>query len=77
MVQITLQDSVAAALTAQAEVVGLTLDAYLTQLAASGPRRKEAKLTWEEFERLLDEATVAGPEPNCTFTREEIYRDHD
>jgi hypothetical protein len=76
MVSIQLQDSVAAALAAQAQAEGLSLEAYLEQLAAAGTPAVVARLTGEELMRLLDEASIAGPTPNCTYTRADIYFDH-
>lgn len=77
MVQIQLHDAVAAALSAQAQAEGLSLEAYLTQLAAAGGGMVPPPITGAELERLLDEASVAGPAPQCTYPRSDIYRDHD
>lgn len=77
MVNIQLQDSVAAALAAQAKAEGLSLEAYLAQLATSGVNVAGPKISGEELVRLLDEASVAGPAAKSTYSRADIYLDHD
>ncbi|MEX2114446.1 MAG: hypothetical protein WD845_14725 [Pirellulales bacterium] len=75
MVSIQLQDSVAAALAANAQAEGLSLQAYLERLA--GAPAAPVPPSGDELERLFDEASVAGPDPSCTYTRADIYLDHD
>ena len=77
MVNIQLQDSVAAALTARAQAEGLSLEAYLEQLAKAGSPAVVPKLSGEELSRLLDEASVAGPPSETSYSRADIYLDHD
>jgi hypothetical protein len=76
MINIQLQDEVAAALVSQARAEGLSLEAYLERLvtscAAASPR-----MPADELERMLDEAAVDGPEPVSTYARADIYLDHD
>ena len=77
MVNIQLHESVAAALAAQAKAEGLSLEAYLEQLATSGAAAVPPKFTGEELVRLLDEASIAGPAAKSTYSRADIYLDHD
>ncbi|HEY2841323.1 MAG TPA: hypothetical protein VGJ26_19355 [Pirellulales bacterium] len=77
MVNIQLQDEVAAALTARARAEGMSLEAYLEQLAATVPPAFATRLTGDELMRLLDEASVAGPSSNGAYSRADIYLDHD
>lgn len=77
MVSIQLQDSVAAALAAQARAEGLSLEGYLERLAAARVPATLPRLTGDELERLFDEASIAGPDPSCTYSRADIYLDHD
>jgi ribosomal protein S12 methylthiotransferase accessory factor YcaO len=78
MVNVPLNDSVAAALSAQAAARGMTLQAYLETLAMSVPVVAAPRLTSDELDQLLDqEATATGNSPGGTFSREELYRDHD
>lgn len=77
MVNVQLNDDAAAALSAQANAQGLTLQAYLEKLAASKATRKTAPLSVEELDRLLDQESTSGPSPSGTFSRADIYSDHD
>jgi len=77
MVNIQLQDSVAAALAAKALAEGLSLQAYLEQLAGAHVPKAPARLRGDELERLFDEVSVAGPDSTSTHTRADIYLDHD
>ena len=74
MVSIQLEESVAAQLMDQASAQGLSLEAYLGSLAG---HKTLPRLTGEELERLIEEASVAGPSPSCSYTRADIYLDHD
>jgi hypothetical protein len=77
MVSIQLEDSVAAALAAKARAEGLSLQAYLERLAGAQLPAAPPRLIGDELQRLFDEASVAGPDPSCTYTRADIYLDHD
>ncbi len=77
MTSITLADSVVQALAAKAQAEGLTLEGFLAYVASASPPPEQPPLSADEFERLLDEAAVPGRDPNCTYSRGEIYRDHD
>lgn len=77
MVSIQLQDSVAAALSAQAESHGLTLQEYLSQLAGNGATRDSAPFTADEFLQQLDELAFDAPPLPADFSRTDIYLDHD
>ncbi len=77
MVSIQLSDSVAAALAANARAEGLSLQAYLERLAGAQAPAAPPRLRGDEIVRLFDEASVAGPDPTCTYTRADIYLDHD
>jgi len=77
MVNIQLDDSVAAILIGHAQAQGLSLEAYLEQLATSATQTTSPRMSGQEFLRLLDEASVAGPVAQCTYSRADIYLDHD
>jgi len=77
MTNIQLHSDVAAALHAQASAHGVTVDEYLKAVLFSSATRPMSRLTVHEFDRLLDEEAVAGPSPEGTFSRSEIYGDHD
>ena len=77
MVNVQLDDTVAAALSAQAAAQGLTVQAYLQTFLLSPAARPAPRLTVEELDRLLDEEALIGPSPSGSFSRAEIYCDHD
>lgn len=77
MVNIELTDAIAAALTAQAAAQGLTLQGYLESLAWASSSAPSARPSWNEVESMLDAETTTGPSPTGTFSRAEIYSDHD
>jgi hypothetical protein len=77
MVNIQLQDTVAAALNEQARSQGLSLDEYLAVLAQARNLVSKPKMTGEELDRLLDEEAASGPAYQGTYPRSEIYRGHD
>jgi len=74
---IELDDKVAAALQAQAELLRVSLPEFLGQIAAVGAINQPEKLTDAEFERLLDETSDDLPSLPRNFSREDIYFDHD
>ena len=63
MVNIQLQDSVAAALSAHANEQGLSLEAFLAQIAATTAHPKQP-VNFDEWERELDELSFDAP-PFC------------
>jgi hypothetical protein len=75
MVTIHLSDSTAAALSVQALAAGLSLEAYLERIHGSGTAAKQ--IGGEEFERLVDAEAAPGPAYDGTYSRSEIYQDHD
>jgi hypothetical protein len=77
MVNIQLNDAVAAALSAKAAARGMTVEAYLENLLLSGSPRQAPRLSLEELDRLLDEEATIGPSPSGSFSRAELYIDHD
>lgn len=77
MVNIQLNDTVAAALTAKATAQGLTVQAYLENLLVSKLPPSAARISADELDRLLDELAILGPSPKGTFSRAELYSDHD
>jgi len=77
MINVQLSETVAAALSAQAAAQGLTLEAYLENVLLSAPSRPTPRLSPEELDRLLDEQASAGPSPSGSFSRAELYSDHD
>ena len=72
-----LNDAVAAVLNAQAAAQGLSVQAYLERVFLSTPARPPQRLALEEFDRLLDEEATLSPSPAGTFSRAELYSDHD
>lgn len=76
MENIQLHESVAAALKAQARAQGISLEEYLRRLAGSSAGA-ESTTSSNEIERLLDEASVPGPDTVAIHSRADVYRDHD
>lgn len=74
---ITLDDSVAAILQAKAAAQGMTVQAYLENLLLSASAPQSPRLSLEELERLLDEEASTRTSPTGTFSRAELYSDHD
>lgn len=74
---IPLNDRVAAALSAKAAARGLTVEAYLESIALSAPTRPAPQISPDDLDRLLDEEVTVGLSPTGTFTRAELYSDHD
>lgn len=77
MTTIHLDESVAAALTAQAHAHGLSLDEYLKTLA-SPPAQPGKRLSAEEvIARIEAEAVPSQSNYRGMYPREDIYLDHD
>jgi hypothetical protein len=79
MATIELQDSIFAHLLAEAERRGVSLETYLGQLAglqASG-KSNPSRLSGAELERLLDAEASSDSAYQGTYSRADIYRDHD
>jgi hypothetical protein len=70
-------DIVAAALSAQAAALGLTIEAYLENVVLSTASRPVPRLSLDELDRLLDEESSSSPSPAGIFSRAELYSDHD
>jgi hypothetical protein len=79
MATIEVRESVLARFAAQAQRQGVSLDAYLEELAglAAFGNSKPPRLTGEELERLLDAEASADSTYQGTYSRADIYRDHD
>jgi hypothetical protein len=77
MIRIEVGETTAAALGAQAAAQGLTVEAYLASLLLSALAKPTPRLTPAELDRLLDAEVASGPSPSGSFTRAELYRDHD
>ena len=77
MINVQLDDATAAALSAKAAAQGITVQAYLENLLHSGSPRQAPRLSLEELDRLLDEEANIGPSPFGSFSRAELYSDHD
>jgi hypothetical protein len=77
MIIVQLNDTVAAALSAQAAALGLTVEAYLENVVLSTASRPVPRLSLDELDRLLDEEATSGPSPVGTFSRAELYSEHD
>jgi hypothetical protein len=76
MVNIQLQESVAAALAAQAEQQGLSLQEYLARLA-NGAEKPATQMSADELARQLEELSLDVPPLPADFSRADIYLDHD
>jgi hypothetical protein len=77
MVNIRLQESVAAALTAQASLQGISLQEYLSRLANGGVADVAPQMSADELARQLDELSFDVPPLPADFSRADIYLDHD
>lgn len=77
MEHLLVDDRVAAALKVKADLQGLTVSAYLEAVAFSRPPDPAQRMSLDEFDRFLDEEAIGGPSPIGTFSREELYDDHD
>jgi hypothetical protein len=77
MVNIPLDDRIASALEARASAQGLSVQAYLETIALAETRQAAPRITPDELDRLLDQEASTGPSPTGTFSRAELYSDHD
>ncbi|HEV2969893.1 MAG TPA: hypothetical protein VGY55_07880 [Pirellulales bacterium] len=77
MVNVQLDDAVAAALSAKAAAEGLMVRAYLQTVLLTAKRPPGPRLSLEELERLLDEEATIGPSPSDYSSRADLYSDHD
>jgi hypothetical protein len=77
MVNVQVDESVAAALSAKAAAQGLSVQAFLETILRSTPPAPHPRLSLEELERFLDEEATVGPSPSGTFSRADLYSDHD
>ena len=79
MATIELPESTANRLNAQAQAEGLSLDAFLQILAESRPpiNGNLPKITVEELDRLLDAEASETSAYKGTYSRADIYVDHD
>lgn len=76
MTNVQLNDSVAAALTAQASLRGLSLEGYLSRLADGGVAVVSPGVTADELDKALDELSLDVPPLPADFSRADIYLDH-
>jgi len=75
---IEIDERVAAALRAQADALRMPLTAFLEQIAASAlPPVSTSSMTEEEWNRMFDEVSSDASASLSTFSRAEIYSDHD
>jgi hypothetical protein len=72
-----LQESIAEALSAQAAAQGLTIETYLERVLLATPLRSSQRISVEELDRLIDQESQVGPSPFGSFSRAELYYDHD
>jgi hypothetical protein len=79
MATIEVQESILARLASQAERQGISLEAYLEQLAGLQGlgNGKLPRLSGDELERLLDAEASSDSTYQGTYSRADIYRDHD
>jgi hypothetical protein len=80
MTTIEIDERTAEILKAKAEANGLSLEAYLRLLAETEAPRQHSDMTAAEIDAILDELAQGGegasPLP-ASFSREDIYFDHD
>jgi len=78
---IQIEQELANAIFAEAEAKGLSVDDYLRTLIASGASQPQSEqMNLDEVDRILDElseGTEHVPALPLTFSREDIYFDHD
>ena len=74
---IPLDDRVATALIAKAAQCGQTVQAYLESIALSAPRRPATRNSPDDLDILLDAEGIAGASSTGTFSRDDLYSDHD
>lgn len=77
MVNVPLDDRVVSALEARASALGLSVQRYLETIALGEARPTAHPITPDELDRLLDQEASTGPSPTGTFSRAELYFDHD
>ena len=78
MTTIQIKDTVAEQLAKLAGSHGLTLEDYLESLALQSSAVERKRLSGAELIRLIEaESDEGNPSYTGTFTREEIYADHD
>jgi hypothetical protein len=74
MTHIHLEDRVAAALLDRARARGLSLEEYLSALAAAEQSLSTARMTGDEAVRLIEiESGPGNPDYKGSFSREDIY----
>jgi hypothetical protein len=76
MINPPLDDALAAALSAQAAAQGLSIEVYLQQVLLA-PQVVPPRMSVEELDRILDAEASFGPSPAGSFSRSELYSDHD
>jgi hypothetical protein len=74
---IEVDEKVAAALQAQADLRRLSLPEFLRQIAAVNRPNQPENLTEQEIERMINEVSDDLPSLPANFSREDIYFDHD
>ena len=78
MAFIEIEERVAAALRAQADVRAMSLEAFLQRIAETAtPLNSAPALALADMERSLDELATELPVLPDSFSRSEIYADHD
>ena len=78
MAVIKIGERTAVALRAQADARELSLEAFLQRIAeASSPVNPTPVLPLAEFERAIDDAATESPVLPSSFSRADIYVDHD
>lgn len=78
MALIELEEKTAAALRVQAELRDLSLETFLDRIAAAAtPVYAARPLSVAEMDRSMDELIAESPVLPPTFTRADIYSDHD
>jgi hypothetical protein len=78
METIELSHDTAQRIRAMAEAEGVTVEAYLSAIAAGGSEPQNG-MSLAEIDQILDELAAGDnlPPLPADFSREDIYRDHD
>lgn len=78
MIQISLDNTVAVALERKALALGLTLSQYLEQISSHAIQPASTPLSADALIALIQSESSLGPtQYTGTYSREDIYADHD
>jgi hypothetical protein len=78
MALIEIEERIAQALRAQADVREMTLEAFLQRIAETAtPINSTPEFALADFDKSVDEASSEWPVLPPAFSRSDIYSDHD